>query len=414
MTEALNRRVLILSNGHGEDLIGATLAKKLREVAPELEINALPVVGLGAAYESLGIPLAFTGKNLPSGGFLRNSLGNLLMDLRGGLVSLTVRQIRALTKLRDDIRLVVCVGDVYLVLLAGFFMRRPLFFLPTAKSDYIAPHWPVEVRFMGRFCSKIFPRDAVTADSLARQGLPAQFVGNLMMDALNFTAPDFNGVGNEWIIGLLPGSRQEAYINMVDLARVVTAFRELVDREAEGRPTRFLVALSGGLSFSRIGEELTPLGWKDLPPAPEETVKGIVGHLEYEGGDGRVRISVAKGRFADILAASDAVIGMAGTANEQAVGLGKPVVTFPGRGPQFTEKFVRIQKRLLGDSISVQKRDPSAVARELLQILTDGAKREYMAEIGRERMGEPGGAEKIALQIKEFLLSSRVSPLTAQ
>ena len=147
---------------------------------------------------------------------------------------------------------------------------------------------------------------------------------------------------------------------------------------------------------------MEPSGWSSRKPTAEEATNGIVGHLYSPDQEQSFCITVVKGRFADILAASDLVIGLAGTGNEQAVGLGKPVVTFPGRGPQFSDKFVKIQKRLLGDSISLVKREPSVTAGEILKILTDASIKEKMGAIGHERMGEPGGARKIALQIKEY------------
>jgi len=39
---------------------------------------------------------------------------------------------------------------------------------------------------------------------------------------------------------------------------------------------------------------------------------------------------------------------MAGTAAEQAIGLGKPVIQIDGKGPQFTKTFAEAQRRLLG------------------------------------------------------------------
>ena len=39
---------------------------------------------------------------------------------------------------------------------------------------------------------------------------------------------------------------------------------------------------------------------------------------------------------------------MAGTASEQAIGLGKPVIQIEGKGPQFTKSFAEAQRRLLG------------------------------------------------------------------
>lgn len=395
------RRILFISNGHGEDLIASRLIEHLVAAEPSWAIMALPIVGMGAVYRSKGIPLLMDGKDLPSGGFIRNGPRNLAMDLRAGLLSLTWRQIRALRRAGSEIDLAVCVGDCYLLLLAGPSLRRPIVFLPTAKSDYIRPHLPVEIWLMRRFCTKIFPRDAFTAASLRAKGLPAEFMGNVMMDALDYVAPDLKSTGDAWTIGILPGSRRDAYLNMQDIARVALALHEM----AVGRPITYLVALASGLSFAVLAEYLAPLGWTVRLPEPEEAERGIVGELRHDGGDS-VRLTIVQGRFADVLAASDLVIGLAGTANEQAAGLGKPVVAFAGRGSQFTAEFLRAQKKLLGEAVFAVEREPGVVAREILAILTDAPRREAMAAAGRARMGPPGGAGRIAAEIRRLVLSA--------
>ncbi len=43
------RRVVIVSNGHGEDIIGTVLAREL--VALGYEVQAVPLVGKGNAYQ---------------------------------------------------------------------------------------------------------------------------------------------------------------------------------------------------------------------------------------------------------------------------------------------------------------------------------------------------------------------------
>jgi uncharacterized protein (TIGR03492 family) len=395
------RRIIFISNGHGEDLIAAQIIKNLMG-EPGLHIQALPIVGTGSAYRAINIPLVLDGFNLPSGGFVRNGLGNLMMDLRAGLFSLTIRQIQALRRIRREIDLAVCVGDSFLNILAGYFLRRSIIFLPTAKSDYVSEHWPVERRLMRRFCNKIITRDAITAGSLARYGLPAEFLGNVMMDCLDSLGNDLKGPEGRWTIGILPGSRMEAYENMEDIAAAIVVFQDIVAHETQKPPGRFLAALAGGIEVREIATRLKPKGWVFVKPDDDEAKRGITGHLDYTGQSSPVRITCAQGRFADILMASDLVLGLAGTGNEQAVGLGKPVVAFVGRGTQFTAKFVKTQQKLLGESVRVVEQNPETVAREILHILTDSTLREQMAKVGRERMGGPGGARRIAAMISDY------------
>ena len=46
-------RLLVLSNGHGEDLIALRVLQALLRRHPELEIAVLPLVGEGHAYAAL-------------------------------------------------------------------------------------------------------------------------------------------------------------------------------------------------------------------------------------------------------------------------------------------------------------------------------------------------------------------------
>ena len=49
--------VLLFSNGHGEDAVGACIARRLREVAPHIRAWAAPIVGEGLAYRRAGVPV---------------------------------------------------------------------------------------------------------------------------------------------------------------------------------------------------------------------------------------------------------------------------------------------------------------------------------------------------------------------
>jgi uncharacterized protein (TIGR03492 family) len=90
------------------------------------------------------------------------------------------------------------------------------------------------------------------------------------------------------------------------------------------------------------------------------------------------------------------VIGQAGTACEQAVGLGRPLLTFPGVGPQVRERFLLTQKRLLGAAVELLPADKEIITTRALQLLNDRSRLEYMSRVGQERMGGGGGVEAIA------------------
>ncbi len=78
-------RILVVSNGFGEDQIACNLITALKEVQPNSTITACPLVGEGLNYKELGLTPILKNPSLPSGGFIRNPI-TLLKDLKAGLV----------------------------------------------------------------------------------------------------------------------------------------------------------------------------------------------------------------------------------------------------------------------------------------------------------------------------------------
>lgn len=407
MAEA--KRILILSNGHGEDEMGSLLAVKLREI-PGVSVTAMAIVGEGHAYSREGIPLVGPRRRLPSEGFGFNSLKNLLRDLRAGLLGLTYEQTLFLRKVAPDFDWVVGVGDILLVWFNARCLHKPMVFLPTAKSNYIEPHFEVEVKLMKENCVAVFPRDEVTAEDLRSRGVSARYLGNLMMDCLKFTGEDF-GLGfpenkpslwpwqgmvppRDIVIGILPGSRMEAYENLM----AMTAACRLLDGMLETK-AHFLVAWPSHLDYNEILRYVVAEQIRFVKPKEEEREKGIVAWVWYY----LTRFPIVVGHFADILRVADIVLGLAGTANEQAVGLGKPVVSFVGKGPQYNTRFAKRQKKLLGEALSLVPSEPLTVAHEMWDILRDEERYRRMAAVGRERMGQPGGADRVVREIRTLL-----------
>lgn len=404
---AVSSTLLFLSNGHGEDVIATRIAAALREMAPSVGLQAYPLVGYGDAYRAEGFQVVGVQQAMPTGGFILKGAGNLWKDLRAGLIGLTRRQIADLRARRDTLAGVVAVGDVYPLWLAGRYLRRPIVFVPTAKSEYIRGHYGFEYVLMRRYARLVYPRDPLTAEAMKRRGVNAEYVGNVMMDALPTRGVDFGLAPGVRVVGLLPGSRQDAYGNALDLLRVVEALGARAgarngsesgskgggdsDDGPLGGRLAFLLSVAPSLDVNVLIETAASQGWQG------EAVSGSLRagvHAILKKGD--FEVALVTGAFGDLLRRSDIVVGLAGTANEQAAGLGKPVVAFPGRGTQFTPKFARDQKRLLGEAVSLVPRDPGVVAAEVLRILSDPERYARMGRAGRERMGEPGGALRMA------------------
>jgi hypothetical protein len=296
-------------------------------------------------------------------------------------------------------------------------------------------------------CKAVFPRDALTAQMLQRRSIRAFDLGNPMMDGLSVTSKqlpvtslqesinrygkntgrlatqrvelveEFNREQNFRVdrplssfktemlrnmrskvegqklpltILLLPGSRMpEAEQNwqtiLSAIAAIVPAFRT--------RPLVFLAAIAPALSLAPFRASLILRGWS---AKPRESValaisdaNAAVFTLENS------TLVLSRNAYAESLQAADIAIAMAGTATEQFVGLGKPAILIPGKGPQFTYAFAEAQTRLLGCS-AILVEEPLAVAGVIQTLLADPDCWHEFGDNGRRRMGTPGAADRIA------------------
>lgn len=392
------RMILMLSNGHGEDVIGAMVAQEVRALRPFLDVVGFPLVGTGKPYSDAGVKVAGVQKPMPSGGFAKHGIVLLARDIRAGLLGLTLRQARHLRALRREVDVVVCVGDAYPVLLAGLFVKRPTLCLSTAKSEYIHGHYGIEKWLMKRLCGLVLARDEKTARALADSGVNAAYAGNVMMDAFSITGESFGLSLEKKVVGILPGSREEAYHNMVAMLEIVRRLAAM-----SGNGLDFLVGLAPSLNAESLAETVAKAGWRYAPGTQSDLESGVVGWLCPDSGD-EPHVTVTQGMFGDVLNVSNVIIGLSGTGNEQAAGLGRPVVAFPAGGPQFNEKFARAQKKLLGEALAlVESGGAEAVAREVMAILGDPARVARMRRAGHERMGEQGAATRTAKIIVNYL-----------
>lgn len=374
------KRLLIVSNGYGEDMEVAQILRALPRDAAD--ISAYPLVGLGRAYPP-GVVLLDPRRDFPSGGFgARAGWATLWADLRRGLGGFWLAQRRTLRSRRRRVDLVVAAGDVYCLAMAAA-AGAPTVYLALPRSEYIAPHSPLELWIIKRAACQVFTRDEVTAAALRRRGIPARCLGFPLMDTLAPSGQTFGVPADRPVLTLLPGSKPAAFENLGLLLHAASA-------AASGTvpPPAALVAWAPNLSAERMREAVEAAGgrWID---SHSFRIEGLEVRVTTDG-------------FADALARATVVLGMAGAAHEQAAGLGKPVVAFPGTGPQFTFKFLREQQRLLGDALVVAA-SPEEAARAVRGLLGDPAERARRGRIGRERQGEPGGSAAIAEYLMERL-----------
>lgn len=394
-------RVRFVTNGHGEDHIAGKLIEALRTARVPACVDAWPMVGRGTEFARRDVPVRGPFNRLPSEGFGTLALSLFLRDLRAGWLRTHARQLRAAVAARGEVDLVVSVGDV-VPLAAAVLMRAPFVFVGCAKSCYYdarRPYTALEVRLLRR-AAAVFPRDAPTTAHLRRSGVPARFVGNPMMDDLEPTHEDLGVAPDTTVVGCLPGSRGDAEANAVQLLRVA-ARTAVVHGRASTRtdPPQFVFAVTTSFDLARAAAAAaidTP-SWRRVATAPP----GGAVAMRLEGPAG-ARAHFVRGRLADVLHRSRVVIGLAGTANEQAVGLGKPLLTFATAGVQGAA-FARMKARFFGESAQLVPPRPEAVAAELLSLLGDPLRQARMAAAGRARMGGPGASTAIARHIAAVL-----------
>ena len=153
--------VLVLSNGHGEDTIAASIVSALlvelrsqekethdglvgdrltsswsnsREGVFVREVQALPIVGEGAPLRKLGLSIVCPTRVMPSGGFISGRPASALRDIRHGLAGLTLGQVRSLRLWVEDAYdsgatpCLLAVGDVvplaFAALACRFYRKR--------------------------------------------------------------------------------------------------------------------------------------------------------------------------------------------------------------------------------------------------------------------------------------------------
>ncbi len=404
----MGKRVLFLSNGHGEDLNASLILKALRHLVPDVEVAALPVVGNGQAYRHLGVEIIGPTQELPSSGFSYINVArllnprhwgkdmnplNLVRDLFAGLFALTWGQVRAVRRFAPSCDLLFATGDVVPILFARITGRPFMVFLVSTSSYYEGRAklpWLAVWGMRSRQCQAVFTRDAYTARDLQQRGMAkAQFCGYPIMDVLTPTGKPLNLSPDQPMVALLPGSRlPEATENLILLLK-------LCQYIGQRQPMQCVAALVPNLNESQLAVMADQQGWSHQP------------HQALT--DGTTTVTYHRNAFPDILAHCDVVVGMAGTAVEQAVGLGKPVVQIIGKGPQFTYPFADAQMRLLGESVTTIGNRPATeylliqAAETVVDIINNPAYLHRCRQNGQARVGPPGGARALARQIQAYL-----------
>ncbi len=399
--------VLLVSNGHGEDLSGALVAAEL--IQRGVRVEALPLVGHGSPYRERGIPVLGPTRSCSTGGLGYTSLAGRLSELVEGQMLYVLGRLLMLRRRRGRYSLVLAVGDV-LAVLGGWLSGLPTAVYLVAYSSHYEGRlrlpWPCAWLLGRPAIQAIWSRDSHTASDLREQlEQPVTFLGNPFLDVVSTGQPIRTASRNpapapDPEVLLVPGSRlPEAARNLGLMLQMLV---RLPSDWVRSRPLRLRAALVPDLDrrcVSRLGKAL---GWQ-----LEGQNRLVRGPLQLE---------LAWGQFPTLLPRAQLVLCSAGTAAEQAVGLGKPVLQLAGPGPQFTAGFAEAQRRLLGPGVHCApgpSGQPSTLAasallaRNLLDQQADPAQgpalRRQLLAIGEERIGHPGGSQAMAAAIMELL-----------
>ncbi len=392
------KKILFLSNGHGEDTHNYQIIQALRKICSDINISAMPIVGAGNSYKNLGIPIIGPTVNMPSGGFFYLNPLFLFKDLRQGLIGTTWQQLQAVWKFAKSCDLIMATGDIVVAAIA-YSTKLPYLVFLSADSSYYEGEinlGKIKPKLLNNSrCLKVFSRDALTAADFKQQGIKkADFVGTPIMDNLISTGKNLQLKPGLFTIAILPGSRlPEASKNLSLLLKLSQEIVKVMGEDV----CQFRAATVPNLMC-----ELEAI-------ATSEAWQYQTGKLTFSDHELQIEVICYEDAFADILQESNLVIGMAGTAIEQAVGLGKPVITIPGEGPSFTYRFAEAQTRLLGCSVQVIGKQPAnhlilqEAAQKVKQILSDQKYLQICIDNGEERMGKSGASGRIADFIVEYL-----------
>ncbi len=397
-------RLLLLSNGHGEDLSGAQIGKALKKIGHELD--ALPFVGLGHSYSQAGIKNLGNPREFSTGGLGYTSLLGRLTEIWQGQLFYLLGRIFRLLFVARNYDLLIVVGDVIPVLSAWLTGRPVVTYLVAYSSFYegkLRLPWPCWHCLSSRRFLGIFSRDQFTADDLTHQlGRKIDFLGNPFIDQVLEKKNSLPRV--TFRLGLLPGSRRpELDNNILLMLKLIESLFQESDAENYISVDMALVSSFDDDSLNKLVRKTF---WELRDCSDDVSLKQLV--------NGPCIINIYRKAFVEILQSSDVLICMAGTAAEQAVGLAKPVIQLPGNGPQFTSSFAEAQRRLLGPTVFCAAGKPGSLTSlhntvDLILKLSQRIKldddfKNECTQQATYRLGGVGAVEKMSKVITRFIV----------
>ena len=395
--------ILIICNGHGEDIIALEIIKRLLKRIKSSKIEVMPLVGNGDIFNCIDSryfrKIGYL-KQLPSGGFSNQSLSGFLHDLFAGFLIDILNNFLIVKRKSKHSYKIIAVGD-FLPLFFAWSSGCEFSFIGTPKSDHTwssGPDWALsdfyhklkgsewdlwEMLLMkSPRCKTLIMRDDITAKNLIRKKINACYFGNPMMDFVNEKNQKLSNIIAFQRIILLIGSRYpEAFNNL-------NSFLDCLKDFTFAKDSLILLPLSINANEIKIHSYLIKYGFLKQ--------SGVNFMIEEDSvwKNKEKYILIGKGKFNLWANMADIGLSNAGTATEQIIGLGVPALSLPGSGPQFTKSFAKRQSRLLGGSVLACSNKEILLSRFSL-LLKDKIYRLEQAKIGKKRMGEAGASKKI-------------------
>lgn len=373
------RPLLFISNGHGEDSIAAQIIKGLPKGTL---VQAYPMVGPGDAFAQL-CPIVGPRAFMPSQGW-RHTKGSGRRD-SGSILKSIGPGISFLKSQKNQNAAVVCVGDgvgPLLCMLAGLKID---IYLDVFKSGYAHRYTGFEKFVLARVANTIYCRDDILAKALADAGLNGQSHGNIMLDCVPYADYDMQTRRSAPLaLTLLPGSRDTIAENLAVQLKAISMMPDDIQVD-------LFMALAGGVDPSELAKQL------DMEYAAPKNDDGVdAGAFVGEG----MKVYLSRGALGNLVEGSDVVLSQAGTATQQALGLGKPVITY-NRADNRAKRMAD-EQALMGEARILCTPDPQVIADETAQLLRDQDERQRLGAIGQARLGGPGTMAAIVAQLLEI------------
>jgi len=397
-------RILVLSNGHGEDISGAILASELISIGNKVE--ALPIVGSGEAYKKEKINIIGKTRKFNTGGLGYNSLRGRLNDLFNGQINYFLKKIWLVILIRKKYDYFLAVGDIVPIFFAWLSRKKYFTYLVAYSSHYegkLFLPWPCKYFLQSQNSVRIYTRDLLTSFDLRNQlKKEVLFLGNPFID--NLLKNNMKDSNNSFDIALLPGSRINELINNFDL--MLDIIQELAKYKFFQK-IKFNFALSSDLTMENVQNILDMRYWRF------EKILSSNFKLLYSYKS--IKVSFNWNSFDNILIKSDLAISMSGTAAEQVVGMSKPVIQVEGKGPQFTKSFAEAQRRLLGQHVycftdfSNKNEQIDGTIDLIIKIMylikLDNSFLKSCKDNARSRLGDKDATAKITSDIEKYLIN---------